>query len=187
MEEHEVKMITMKEKNVFKSVPVGYDAQYHYCPQADEAYADEQQMSANDIAIKNAYREMIGLLTSYQISAIRAIYGISQSDLCILLGWGQGRNRYQKFLMKNTLKLEPSCLNKFTTGTSKVLSWPNTHVFFTIRRQMVKENVVADMIRYFANSAQVTSLYHVKLIEFLWYGDALSYQRHGHAISGMVF
>jgi transcriptional regulator with XRE-family HTH domain/uncharacterized phage-associated protein len=38
--------------------------------------------------MKNAYREKMGLLTSSQIASIRAKYGISQSDLCLLLGWG---------------------------------------------------------------------------------------------------
>jgi hypothetical protein len=74
MEEHEVKIITIQEQNVFKSVPVEYSAEYHYCTQADETYADDQEISVNDIAMKNAYRKKMGLLTSYQISAIRARY-----------------------------------------------------------------------------------------------------------------
>ena len=57
MEEHEVKIITIQEKNVFKGIPVEYYAEYHYCSQADEIYADEQQISANDISMKKAYRE----------------------------------------------------------------------------------------------------------------------------------
>ena len=81
MDEHEVQMITVQEKNVFKGVPLEYDAEYYYCDRADETYADEPQISANDIAMKNAYREKMGLLTSHQISAIRARYGISQCDL----------------------------------------------------------------------------------------------------------
>ena len=88
MEEHEMLTITVMENNVFKNVPVEYNAEYFYCSRADETYADEQQISSNDIAMKNAYREKMGLLTSLQISAIRARYGISQSDLCLLLGWG---------------------------------------------------------------------------------------------------
>lgn len=48
-------------------------------------------------------------------------------------------------------------------------------------------NVVADMIRYFANSARVKSLYLVKLCKMLWYADMLSYKRRGHAISGLVY
>ncbi|MBQ8159119.1 MAG: SocA family protein, partial [Clostridia bacterium] len=48
-------------------------------------------------------------------------------------------------------------------------------------------DVVVDMIHYFANSAKVTSLYRVKLMKLLWYADALSYRRRGHAISGMVY
>lgn len=88
MEEHNVQKITVREKNVFKGVPVRYAAEYWYCDRTDETYADEQQIASNDIAMKNAYREKTGLLTSRQIAAIRAKYGISQSDLCLLLGWG---------------------------------------------------------------------------------------------------
>lgn len=88
MEKHTVKTIKVLEHNVFKNVPVEYDAEYTYCDQADESYADEQQISSNDISMKNAYREKMGLLTSHQIADIRAKYGISQSDLCLLLGWG---------------------------------------------------------------------------------------------------
>ena len=88
MEEHEVKTVLIQENNIFKGVPVKYDAEYFYCDRADETYADEQQISQNDIAMKNAYRVHEGLLTSDQIIAIRAQYGISQSDLCLLLGWG---------------------------------------------------------------------------------------------------
>ena len=88
MEEHDVQTVLIRESNVFKGVPVEYDAEYFYCDKADETYADEQQISSNDIAMKNAYRIVSGLLTSDQIAAIRARYGISQSDLCLLLGWG---------------------------------------------------------------------------------------------------
>jgi len=88
MEEHEVQRIAIVESNMFKGISVEYNAEYFYCDRTDEAYADEQQISLNDIAMKNSYREKMGLLTSYQIAAIRAKYGISQSDLCYLLGWG---------------------------------------------------------------------------------------------------
>lgn len=56
MEEHEVKIITILEQNVFQGVPVEYVAEYHYCERANETYADERQISVNDMAMKNAYR-----------------------------------------------------------------------------------------------------------------------------------
>lgn len=89
MENHDTKTIHRKESNIFKDVLVEYDAQYSYCEQTEETFEDEDQLSANDIAMKNAYREKKGLLKSTQISDIRSKYAISQSDLCILLGWGQ--------------------------------------------------------------------------------------------------
>ena len=53
--------------------------------------------------------------------------------------------------------------------------------------KMLSLDVVSDMIRYYANSQKVTSLYLVKLLKMLWYADALSYKRYGHAISGLVY
>ena len=88
MEEHEVKTILVLEKATFKNINVEYDASYWYCDIAEELYMDEQQMQENDIRLKDAYRRKQGLLTSSEICSIRAKYGISQTDLCLLLGWG---------------------------------------------------------------------------------------------------
>ena len=88
MEEHEVKTVLVKEQATFKNVKVEYEAIYLYCDGAEEFYMDEQQMQENDIRLKDAYRRKEGLLTSYEIGGIRTKYGISQSDLCNLLGWG---------------------------------------------------------------------------------------------------
>ena len=61
MEEHDMQKITVMEHNVFKNVPVEYLAEYFYCPRADETFADEDQITANDKAMKKAYREKTGL------------------------------------------------------------------------------------------------------------------------------
>lgn len=88
MEEHEVKTVLVLEQTTFKNVKIEYDASYFYCDAADELYMDEQQMQENDVRLKEAYRKEEGLLTSSEITGIRAKYGISQSDFCVLLGWG---------------------------------------------------------------------------------------------------
>ena len=89
MEEHEVSVVLVQEKNVFKGVEVTYNATYEYCERCDEYNATEEMIRANDIALKNAYRNKVGLLTSDKIIAIRKKYAISQSDLCRLLAWGK--------------------------------------------------------------------------------------------------
>lgn len=88
MEEHEVKTVLAMEQATFKNSTIDYEASYLFCELAEELYMDERQMQENDIKLKDAYRKKEGLLTSAQISEIRAKYGISQSDLCLLLGWG---------------------------------------------------------------------------------------------------
>ncbi len=88
MEEHDVKHVKVREQTIFKDVSVEYEADYFYCDHAEEFYMDEDMISANDIAMKDAYRKAVGLLTRAQIGEIRGKYGISQGDLCFLLGWG---------------------------------------------------------------------------------------------------
>ena len=46
---------------------------------------------------------------------------------------------------------------------------------------------VVDVIRYFAASANITSLYKVKLMKLMWYADALAYKKRGAAITGLVY
>ena len=84
---HSVQTVRFQEDNIFNGVLVEYPTEYFYCDAEDGMYAGEEQILANDTAMKDAYREKVGLLTSHQIKAIRAKYGISQRNLCCLLGW----------------------------------------------------------------------------------------------------
>lgn len=89
MEKHEVSYIRVKEKNIFKGQEVEYEAIYEYCDKADEVISSEEMTTINDLSFKNAYRKKVGLLETSQICAIRQKYGISQTDLAILLNWGE--------------------------------------------------------------------------------------------------
>ena len=227
MEKHTVQVVSVSEQNVFKNVPVVYRAEYFYCDRANETYADEQQISSNDIAMKNAYREKMGLLTSHQIAAIRARYGISQSDLCLLLGWGAKTiTRYESHQVQDIahdtilrkLASDPEWFLQLLQAEKESISpasyakyMENGTVLFEQEHdrylksaimskyarflhnteatggKIVSPDVVADMIRYYANSSMVTSLFRVKLMKLLWYADALSYKRRGQSISGLLY
>lgn len=89
MEEHDVSIVVIEETNIFKGEQVNYLAHYHYCKNSNEFYETEDQISNNDTSMKDAYREKMGLLTSKDIISIRKKFGISQSDLALLLGWGE--------------------------------------------------------------------------------------------------
>lgn len=88
MEEHDVSTVQILSHSTFKGKKISYIATCEYCDNADEFWESEEFISKNDIAMKNAYRSANGLLTSEEICAIRAQYGISQTDLSVLLGWG---------------------------------------------------------------------------------------------------
>lgn len=88
MEEHEVKRVRVLEHTIYKEVPIDFSAEYFYCDNADEYYMDEDMTTQNDIKVKDVYRKKMGLYTSKEIFGLREKYQISQTDLCMLLGWG---------------------------------------------------------------------------------------------------
>lgn len=227
MEEHEVKTVLVKEQATFKNVKVGYDASYLYCDVAEELYMDEQQMRENDMRLKDAYRKAEGLLTSDEISGIRAKYKISQGDLCTLLGWGgktitryeshQVQDKAHDTILKKLaqdpewflLLLNDAKENLSTESYQKYLdtatilyekdqdaylrkaieaSYAKFHgnQMFHGNTELSLDKVV-DVIRYFAASARITSLYKVKLMKLMWYADALSFKNRGFAITGLVY
>lgn len=227
MEEHEVKTVLVMDHATFKNSTVNYEASYLFCELAEELYMDEQQMQDNDIRLKDAYRKKEGLLTSSDIRNIREKYGISQSDLCMLLGWGgKTITRYESHQVQD--KAHDTILKKIDQDPEWFLSLLNdakdnisseayrkyletattlyeedqdaylrkaieasyakfhgNHMFHG-NTELSLDKVV-DVIRYFASSMSVTSLYKVKLMKLLWYADALAYKRRGAAITGLVY
>lgn len=227
MEEHEVKTVLVKDETVFKNVRVAYEASYLYCESAEELYMTEQQMLENDIRLKDAYRKSEGLLTSTAISDIRAKYGISQSDLCILLGWGgKTITRYESHQVQDKahdtilkkIDQDPEWFLSLLNDARKKLSAESYQKYLEAATSLYGEDQdsylrkaieasyarfqgnqlfhgntnlsldkVVDVIRYFASSAKITSLYKFKLMKLMWYADALSYKRRGFAITGLVY
>lgn len=227
MEEHEVKTVLVAENATFKNVKVNYDASYLYCDIAEELYMDEQQMQNNDVRLKNAYRKAEGLLTSAEISGIRAKYGISQSDLCLLLGWGgKTITRYESHQVQDKahdtilkkIDQDPEWLLSLLSDAKENLSAESYQKYLDTATALYEEDQdsylrkaieasyarfhgnllfhgntdlaldkVVDVIRYFAASTQITSLYKVKLMKLMWYADALSYKNRGFSITGLVY
>ena len=102
MEAHEVCIVQSKEKMTFNHVEVVYPATYEYCDRTEEYIATEEMIRANDIAMKDAYRKAVGLLTSQDIIDIRKKYQVSQSDLAVLLGWGKKTlTRYETYQVQD--------------------------------------------------------------------------------------
>ena len=227
MEEHEVKTVLVMEQATFKNSTVDYEASYFFCELAEELYMDEQQMQDNDIRLKDAYRKKEGLLTSAQIIEIRAKYGISQSDLCLLLGWGgKTITRYESHQVQDKahdtilkkIDQDPEWFISLLNGSKSNLSEESYRKYLAaatslyeedqdaylrkaieanyarfLGNQMFHGNIdlsldkVVEVIRYFASSTKVTSLYKVKLMKLMWYADALSYNKRGFAITGLVY
>lgn len=89
MEKHEVKVVEVEEKCTFKGELVKYIATYEYCANLKELWATDKMLRDNDLALKDAYKKKVGLLTSDEIKAIRKKYGMSQEDFSDILGLGR--------------------------------------------------------------------------------------------------
>lgn len=165
MEEHEVKTVLIKERTIFKNVNVNYDATYLYCDLADELYINEDQLQENDIHLKDAYRKMEGLLTSNEIRDIRAKYGISQNDLCILLGWGQKTvTRYESHQVQD---------RAHDTILKKISQDPEWFIYLL---NDAKENLSPEAYRKYLKAA--TSLYEKNQDAYLSKAIEASYTKY---------
>lgn len=170
MEEHEVKTVLVLEQATFKNVKVSYNASYLYCDAAEELYMDEQQLQENDVYLKDAYRKEEGLLTSSEIIGIRTKYGISQSDLCILLGWGgKTITRYEGHQVQD--KAHDTILKKIDRDSEWFLSLLSD----------AKDNLTAESYQKYLDAA--TALYESDQDAYLRKAIEASYARfHGNQL-----
>ncbi len=96
MEHHLVNTVIIEDTELYKNERVSFDATYEYCEHADELLENEEMIKANSLAMKDAYREKLNLLTSKDIKSIRRKYGVSQKDFSEILGWGRATiTRYE--------------------------------------------------------------------------------------------
>lgn len=96
MEQHDVATVQRMDTEVFKGLEVSFPTIYEYCSNADEFMESEKMIKSNNLAMKDAYRRAIGLLTSEEIQVIREIYGVSQKDFSEILRWGRATiTRYE--------------------------------------------------------------------------------------------
>jgi len=96
MEEHEVKTVRVTDIEEFKGEEVSFESTYEYCDDDDEFIESEEMIRSNSLAMKDAYREKVGLLTSKDIINIRDKYNVSQKNFSRVLGWGRSTvTRYE--------------------------------------------------------------------------------------------
>lgn len=92
---HLVEKRTRISKCLVKDEPVEYNEVYFVCTNAIEVnndyceFAPAGILGENILRAKNKYRTQHGLLTSEQIISIRNKYDLTQSDLALILGWGE--------------------------------------------------------------------------------------------------
>lgn len=96
---HEIEERIRTSTITIKGEEVTYTERFYFCSNADESeneFSTGSMTNENLLNARNAYRIKMGLLTSYEIVAIRENYGLSQVDLARLLGWGEATvSRYE--------------------------------------------------------------------------------------------
>jgi putative zinc finger/helix-turn-helix YgiT family protein len=96
MEEHAVDFVQINDKRSFKGENVEFTSVSEYCKNSEEVTETEEMIKMNDLALKDAYRKKVKLLTSEEIKNIREKYDVSQKDFSQILEWGMATvTRYE--------------------------------------------------------------------------------------------
>lgn len=224
--EHNVIVKEVKDVEILKEEAVEFDALYYYCEETDEYFEDGEFLDINLLALRDAYRQKVGLLTKEEIVAIRNKFKISQEDFAIILGFGDKTiARYEtstiqekpyddlmrlfdkdyNFAYEQVLKAKPNLSNKKFEQVSEILKGyillesknvdnermlSNQYIMMDKRCSLngfalLSIDKIKSMMAYFARFTK--NLFTVKLMKLFWYSDALSYQKTGKAISGLVY
>lgn len=70
-EYHNVDTVEVTDTEIFKDKEVTFQAIYEYCPITDLYWETEDMIRRNSLAMKDAYRQKVSLLTSGDITEIR--------------------------------------------------------------------------------------------------------------------
>lgn len=88
-EEHEVILKKVIQATKVKDLNVECEITVYECENCKNEFEDGEMLDANLLAIRDAYRKQVGLLTRDEIVAIREKYKLTQEDLANVLGLGE--------------------------------------------------------------------------------------------------
>ena len=90
---HTIEKRVRKSSMLIKGEPVEFEETYYFCPlcvdEDENEFVPADMMDQNLQNARDSYRRAHGLLTSDEIAEIRTSYKLSQSDLALILGWGE--------------------------------------------------------------------------------------------------
>ena len=87
--EHEISIIERETECLIKNESVKYIERVYHCDICDLEFSDGEINDSNLLNARDEYRKSHNLLTSKEIKEIREKYMLSQSDLALILGWGE--------------------------------------------------------------------------------------------------
>jgi putative zinc finger/helix-turn-helix YgiT family protein len=85
----DISLVTKRETLPVLGEPVEYDASLYKCDECQDDYATASLEKINFKTAYNIYRNRHGLLTPEKIRQIREMYGLTQKQFSLFLGWGE--------------------------------------------------------------------------------------------------
>lgn len=131
---------------------VEYEESYFLCENCEEDENEFTFAKMNDknmMRARNAYREKMGLLKSDEIITIRDQYGLSQSDLSNLLGWGEVTiSRYESKAIQD--EAYDNILRIIKDNPMKAYEFlnKNKNKFSSVKYLLIKERIFRNLNDY---------------------------------------
>jgi putative zinc finger/helix-turn-helix YgiT family protein len=117
-----VREVTRLETLSVLGEPVEYNAHLYHCDVCKKEFASESQEDRNFEVAYDIYRQRHNLLRPAQIKALRDKYGLSQTNLALLLGWGEITvHRYENGSLQDVAHNELLVLLEDAQNVRKIL------------------------------------------------------------------
>lgn len=87
--EHDVRLVEEEVEVIIKDDKIKFIEKNYWCDVHNEGYYNSKMFDENLTRCRDAYRIKHNLLTSTEIKEIREMYGLSQADFSLILGFGE--------------------------------------------------------------------------------------------------
>jgi hypothetical protein len=207
---HEVEKRLRTTEGLVNGDIVSYEEIYYLCPITDEEeneFVSSLLMDQNLLKAREAYRQCHGLLTSYDTKEVEKYSELSQSEFFNLFGWKDEtvtrheNNTIQDITYEDLIrKIKGPPLfqledlekhqSQFERDNYKKIKVSRAYIQFKNENEyngyrLLDLDKLSIVLNFFAHSVQ--QLDKVKLMNLLWYTDAIHYKRYGKSMLGLVY
>ena len=173
---------TLYKQKTFKGVDIQYQTQAYVCPECGFEAGTIESAGNTQRAIADAYREKVGLLTSYEIKNMRENKGMTQQELADAMNIGVASVKRWETCMIQSKSMD-YYLRLLLQDRNCVENYTGNREIDICRIKLVAETLEKHLgVRLLKDGDRF-----LFLAKYLWFADMLAFRQIGKGLTGASY